>query len=113
MEEVPSLAVNEIGSYTGTVPMLAGPSVIVVESDANWSVTHPIVTTIGTQPPRSAAISLAQTRRSRPVLHTAPDEYGGLICPQFWADLGETLFQLDVAQHRFVHKPHSSEKRSG
>lgn len=35
---MPSQAVNEIGNYTGTVPAMAGPSVVVVQSDGTWSV---------------------------------------------------------------------------
>ncbi|GAA1967047.1 DUF4190 domain-containing protein [Microbacterium deminutum] len=35
---IPNLAINEIGAYNGTVPMLAGPSVIVVQSDGAWTV---------------------------------------------------------------------------
>lgn len=35
---MPNLAVNEIGAYTGTVPMFAGPTVIVVTSDGAWTV---------------------------------------------------------------------------
>lgn len=31
------LLVNEIGAYTGTVPLSAGPSVITVSADANWT----------------------------------------------------------------------------
>ncbi len=33
------LVVNEIGAYTGTVRWIAGPSVVAVNADANWSVT--------------------------------------------------------------------------
>ncbi|WP_166879159.1 hypothetical protein [Salinibacterium sp. ZJ450] len=32
------LLVNEIGAYSGTVPMSAGPSVINVDADGNWTV---------------------------------------------------------------------------
>lgn len=35
---MPNLAVNEIGDYSGDVPMLAGPSVVVIKSDGKWSV---------------------------------------------------------------------------
>ena len=35
---MPNLAVNEIGAYTGTVPMFAGPTVVIVKSDGNWTV---------------------------------------------------------------------------
>ena len=31
------LLVNEIGPYSGTVPLSAGPSVIVVGADGNWT----------------------------------------------------------------------------
>ena len=31
------LLVNEIGAYTGTVPLSAGPSVITVSADGNWT----------------------------------------------------------------------------
>lgn len=34
----PNLAVNEIGNYAGSVPMQAGPSVVVIGSDGTWSV---------------------------------------------------------------------------
>ena len=33
------LLVNEIGAYTGTVPLSAGPSVISVQADGNWTLT--------------------------------------------------------------------------
>lgn len=36
---MPNLAVNTIGAYSGTVPMFAGPTVIVVTSDGTWTVT--------------------------------------------------------------------------
>jgi hypothetical protein len=36
---IPNLAVNEIGAYSGTVPMTAGPSVIEIQSDGAWTVT--------------------------------------------------------------------------
>lgn len=35
---MPNLAVNEIGAYSGTVPMFAGPTVVVVKSDGAWTV---------------------------------------------------------------------------
>jgi hypothetical protein len=35
---MPNQAVNEIGTYSGTVPAMAGPSVVVVQSDGAWSV---------------------------------------------------------------------------
>jgi hypothetical protein len=35
---IPNLAVNEIGAYSGTVPMFAGPTVVVVKSDGTWTV---------------------------------------------------------------------------
>jgi hypothetical protein len=35
---IANLAVNEIGAYTGTDPMQAGPSVVVVQSDGNWTI---------------------------------------------------------------------------
>jgi hypothetical protein len=31
------LLVNEIGAYTGTVPLSSGPSVISVSADGNWT----------------------------------------------------------------------------
>lgn len=33
------LVVNEIGAYTGTVRWIAGPSLVAVSADGNWSVT--------------------------------------------------------------------------
>lgn len=33
------LLVNEIGAYSGTVPLSAGPSVISVQADGNWTLT--------------------------------------------------------------------------
>lgn len=33
------LLINEIGSYSGTVPLSAGPSVITVQADGNWTLT--------------------------------------------------------------------------
>lgn len=33
------LVVNEIGTYTGTVRWIAGPSLVAVNADGNWSVT--------------------------------------------------------------------------
>ncbi|WP_221886300.1 TM2 domain-containing protein [Microbacterium kyungheense] len=33
------LLVNEIGAYSGTVPLAKGPSVIVVHADGNWTLT--------------------------------------------------------------------------
>ncbi|PZF59454.1 hypothetical protein DEI81_13770 [Curtobacterium sp. MCBD17_013] len=35
---VPNGAVNEIGNYSGSVPALAGPSVVVVQSDGSWGI---------------------------------------------------------------------------
>lgn len=35
---MPNLGVNKIGNYRGSVPMLAGPSVVVINSDGNWSI---------------------------------------------------------------------------
>jgi hypothetical protein len=35
---MPNLAINTIGAYQGTVPMFAGPTVVVVESDGAWTV---------------------------------------------------------------------------
>jgi len=35
---MPNLAVNTIGAYSGTVPMFAGPTVVVVKSDGAWTV---------------------------------------------------------------------------
>lgn len=35
----PNLAVNEIGSYSGTVPLLGGPTVISVMADGAWDFT--------------------------------------------------------------------------
>lgn len=37
---MPNLAVNEIGSYKGQVPMTAGPSVVVVGSDGAWTIAE-------------------------------------------------------------------------
>ncbi|WP_159573164.1 hypothetical protein [Curtobacterium sp. 18060] len=34
---MPNLAVNEIGAYTGSVPANAGPSIVTIISDGNWS----------------------------------------------------------------------------
>ena len=34
---MPNLAVNEIGSYKGTVPFIDGPSVVTVSADGRWS----------------------------------------------------------------------------
>lgn len=36
----PNLMVNEIGPYTGSVPALAGPSVITVNADGNWTIAQ-------------------------------------------------------------------------
>ncbi len=33
------LLINEIGSYNGSVPMQAGPSVLAVEADGNWTLS--------------------------------------------------------------------------
>lgn len=35
----PNLMVNDIGPYTGSVPVQAGPSVIVVNANGNWTIT--------------------------------------------------------------------------
>jgi hypothetical protein len=35
---MPNLMVNEIGSYQGTVPAVAGPSVVTVTADGRWSI---------------------------------------------------------------------------
>lgn len=36
---IPNLAINQIGSYSGTVPISAGPSVVTVNSSGNWTAT--------------------------------------------------------------------------
>lgn len=33
------LLINEIGPYSGTVPLSAGPAVITVQADGNWTMT--------------------------------------------------------------------------
>ncbi|MGL4176159.1 MAG: hypothetical protein ACRCSN_08785 [Dermatophilaceae bacterium] len=38
--EFPNLAVNEIGSYSGTVPLSGGPSVVAITADGTWSLTR-------------------------------------------------------------------------
>ena len=35
----PNLAVDEIGHYSGEVPMDAGPSVVLIQSDGNWTIS--------------------------------------------------------------------------
>lgn len=35
-----NLAINEIGSYSGTVPMDSGPSVILINADGNWTIAE-------------------------------------------------------------------------
>lgn len=35
----PDLLVNEIGPYSGTVPVSAGPSVVILKADGGWSIT--------------------------------------------------------------------------
>lgn len=37
---IPNLAVNEIGVYQGSIPMKAGPSVLSISADGNWSITN-------------------------------------------------------------------------
>ena len=37
---MPNLAVNEIGAYSGKVPMLAGPSVLHIGADGAWTVSE-------------------------------------------------------------------------
>lgn len=35
----PSLLINEIGAYEGSVPVMAGPSLLVITADGSWTVT--------------------------------------------------------------------------
>ena len=35
----PNIAVNEIGPYSGEVPIDAGPSVVLIQSDGNWTIS--------------------------------------------------------------------------
>jgi hypothetical protein len=37
-EIMPGLGINEIGSYSGAVPVTAGPSVIVLQADGGWTI---------------------------------------------------------------------------
>ena len=36
----PNNIVNEIGSYSGNVPIQAGPAIVSIEADGNWSIVH-------------------------------------------------------------------------
>ena len=36
---MPNLAVNEIGNYSGVIPMQAGPSIVTVQADGKWSIS--------------------------------------------------------------------------
>ena len=36
-DPMPGLGVNEIGSYSGTVPGLAGPSIVEIQADGTWT----------------------------------------------------------------------------
>lgn len=38
VDPFPNLAVNEIGNYSGTVPAQAGPSVVAIQADGQWSI---------------------------------------------------------------------------
>jgi hypothetical protein len=38
--ELPNLAVNEIGKYSGVVPLEEGPSVVLIKADGKWSATE-------------------------------------------------------------------------
>jgi hypothetical protein len=38
--DFPDLLVNEIGNYSGVVPMTAGPSVVTIQADGAWTMTR-------------------------------------------------------------------------
>ena len=39
--DFPNLLINEIGSYSGTVPANDGPTVVTIKSDGNWAIKGP------------------------------------------------------------------------